>query len=384
VKSANYDCILNALGTRNSTEAMTVVELPSPSGALDRVRREVERNLQRARNGVKLAAGTSRPALGQTPKDVVWRGGRSELWHYRASGNSGGPPLLLVFSLVSRSYICDLVPGNSFVERLLGAGFDVYLLDWGVPDERDADNRLEDYADDYIPAALHRVREVSGARLIDLLGYCFGGVLTLLHAAHHPESPLHSLTVLATPADFQKMGPLVEVAGSDAVDLDAILDDNGNVPAGIIRQMFRSLTPTYEITQYVNLWERLWSDDYVATYQAMTRWSADHIPFPGAAARQTLDMLLRENAMVTDRLVVGGDRVSLSDITVPFLTVRASRDNIIEAPASEPLIDLVGSADKDELVLDAGHMGLIVGKTAHRTTIPTIIDFLKKRSEVSA
>lgn len=359
-------------------------QLPIPSGALDRVRQEVERNVQRARNGIKIAAGTSRPALGQTPKDVVWRSGRSELWHYRRTGDSSGPPLLLVFSLVSRSYICDLTPGNSFVERLLGAGFDLYLLDWGVPDERDANNRLEDYADDYIPAAIRRVREVSGASTIDLLGYCFGGVLTLLHAAHYPNSPLHSLTVMATPVDFQKMGPLVEVATAEGVDIDAILDDNGNVPAGIIRQLFRSLTPTYEITQYVNLWERLWSDDYVAAYQAMTGWSADHIPFPGAAARQTVDMLLKENAMVTDRLVVAGDRVSLSDIKVPFLTIRASRDHIVEAPASAPLIELVGSVDKDELVLDAGHMGLIVGKTAHKITIPTIIEFLKKKSEVSA
>ncbi len=39
--------------------------------------------------------------------------------------------LLIVFSLFSRSYIMDLRPGNSFVERLLAAGFDVYLLDWG-------------------------------------------------------------------------------------------------------------------------------------------------------------------------------------------------------------------------------------------------------------
>ena len=57
------------------------------------------------------------------------------------------PPLLIVFSLVSRSYILDLTPGNSFVEHLRDDGFDVFLLDWGVPDERDADNGLEDYAE---------------------------------------------------------------------------------------------------------------------------------------------------------------------------------------------------------------------------------------------
>ncbi len=55
----------------------------SPQNVLDRVRRDVERNTLRARNGIRLAAGTDRPAIGHTPKDVVWRSGRTELWHYR-------------------------------------------------------------------------------------------------------------------------------------------------------------------------------------------------------------------------------------------------------------------------------------------------------------
>jgi polyhydroxyalkanoate synthase len=51
-----------------------------------------------------------------------------------------------------------------------------------------------------------------------------------------------------------------------------------------------------------------------------------------------------------------------------------------EASAA-PLIDLVGSSDKHELRLDAGHVGLLVGRTAAKTTIPTIIEFLTERSE---
>lgn len=351
--------------------------LPNPNGALDRVRKEIERNSKRVRNGIKLAAGTSPPKLGQTPKDVVWRSGRSELWHYRNPGPVQGPPLLLVFSLVTRSYILDLTPGNSFVEALLAAGFDVYLLDWGIPDERDADNGLEDYADGYLPAAIRRVQELSGADEVDLLGYCFGGVLSLLHAAHHPDSPLHSLTVMAVPVDMQKMGVLAGLIGTDAQNLDAALDDNGNIAAQVISAGFRAITPTAEINQYVNLWEKLWSDDYLAAHRAMTGWASEHIPFPGRAARQTVDMLVGENAMMTDRLILDGDRVSFRDIRVPSLTVLAKRDTIVPEPAAAPLIDLIGSPDKAELRLDAGHIGLVVGKTAHKTTIPTIIEFLK-------
>jgi polyhydroxyalkanoate synthase len=131
----------------------------------------------------------------------------------------------------------------------------------------------------------------------------------------------------------------------------------------------------------VNLWERLWNDEYVASYQAMTGWSDDHVPFPGAAARETAEMLVRNNGMLTDRLTVGGDRVHLGAIQVPFLTVRANRDHIVPPDATAPLIDLVGSADKHELCLDAGHMGLVVGRTAARTTVPMIIDFVRHRSD---
>jgi polyhydroxyalkanoate synthase subunit PhaC len=361
-------------------------QVPSPQTVLDRVRRDVERNALRARNGIKLVAGVDRPGVGLTPKDVVWERGRTQLWHYRndPDRNGGvryGPPLLIVFSLISRSYILDLTPGNSFVEQLLDAGFDVYLLDWGEPDERDAGNKLEDYVDDYIPAGIERVLELSGADEVNLFGYCFGGDLTLLYAAHHPDAPLRSLTVLATPVDFRHMGPLADIFSVGRMDVSSVLDRDGNVPPSIVVQGFRALTPTAEVTRYVSLWERLWNDEYVASYQAMTGWSDDHVPFPGAAARETVQMLVRDNGMVTDRLAVGGDPVHLRDITVPFLTVRGGRDHIVPADATAPLIDLVGSDDKHELVLDAGHMGLVVGRTAARTTVPTIIDFLRRRTD---
>jgi polyhydroxyalkanoate synthase subunit PhaC len=53
---------------------------------VERVRREIERNALRVRNGIRLAAGITPPGVGQTPKDIVWRKGRSELWPDTAKG----------------------------------------------------------------------------------------------------------------------------------------------------------------------------------------------------------------------------------------------------------------------------------------------------------
>src|SRR5215213_4020825 len=143
----------------------------APGELLDRVRRDVERNALRARNGLKLAAGIDRPSLGQSPKDLVWSSGRCELWRYRNDNVTLSPPLLIVFSLVSRSYVLDLRPGNSFIEHLMSAGFDVFVIDFAPADERHADERLEDYADGYIPEAVRQTCLAAGTDSVNLFGY---------------------------------------------------------------------------------------------------------------------------------------------------------------------------------------------------------------------
>jgi len=258
---------------------------------------------------------------------------------------------------VNRSYVLDLLPGNSFVEQLRDAGFDVFMLDWGVADEHDAGHTLEDYVDAYLPAALKRACKISGARHLNLVGYCFGGVLVLLSAAHHPRLPVRSPGTMATRADFTQM-PFAELSGIDVI---SVVDDTGNVPATVIRQGFRILTPTADAVQYADLLEHLWNDDYLVVYQAMTRWINDQVPFPGAAARQVSEMIVRENGMMQGTVRLGGDRVTLAGIRYPLLNVVATRDTIVPPAAARPILGLVGSADKEELVLGAGHIGLVFG-----------------------
>ncbi|GAB3867500.1 alpha/beta fold hydrolase [Nocardioides maradonensis] len=348
---------------------------------IDRVRKEVERNALRARNGIKMATGITQTAVGLSPKDVVWSHGRTELWHYRSDKVTIRPPLLIIYSLFNKSYILDLRPGNSVIEQLIDAGFDVYMLDWGVPDERDAANGLEDYVDSYMPAAIERVCELSGSDSINLFGYCFGGLLSVLHAAHHTDSPLRSLTVLTTPCDLQELGPMVDVM--TRTDLEDVLGVDGLVPPSVVLQGFRSLAPMGEVTGRVDLLEKLWSDDFVTAYQAMAGWGNDQVPLPGGVARQ-FKKLIEDNAFVNDRIFLGGDRVRLSDIKLPFLHVIGLRDHIIPVPAAAPLVGLVGSEDKHEMRLDAGHVGLMVGRTAAKNTVPVLIETLMKRSEVTA
>ena len=202
----------------------------SPGGLMSRLNRDVERSVLRARNGIRYIRGTHRPALGATPRQVVWSSGRAELWRYRNGTVRCGPPVVIVHSLGSRSYILDLRPGNSLVEYMTSAGLDVFMLDWGVPDERDADNDLDRYVDWYLPRALAAVRRETGIDDVTLAGYCLGGVMAALYAAGHDDAAARNLLLMATPMDFSEMGAMVALLREGRLSVDELVDDTGNVP----------------------------------------------------------------------------------------------------------------------------------------------------------
>jgi polyhydroxyalkanoate synthase len=348
---------------------------------LDGVRREVERNLLRTRNGIRHLAGIDRARVGLTPKETVWTADRCQLWRYLNPAVRHRPPIVLVASLVSRSYVLDLRPQNSFVERLRDAGFDVFLVDFGIPDAVDSFNTLETYVDSYLAPAIDRAREEAGSEDVTVYGYCLGGLLALLTVAAHPELAVRNLVCMATPVDAEGMGGLVEALRSGRVEVDSLLDETGNIPASVISNAFRIRKPTADAVQYANLWENLWNHDFVEGYQAMAQWAHDHVPFPGATARQLADQFLRENALRTNTLRLGGRRVDLGAIRCQVCSVVAERDDIIPTAASAPLPDLLRNARCDVISISAGHVGLVMGRQAATTSMPAIIGWLRKHSE---
>ena len=351
-----------------------------PADLVGRVRQDVARNLLRARNGVKYVAGVDRPKVGTTPKDTVWRRGRAELWRYRSDSISTRTPVLIVMSLVSRSYILDLYPGASFIEALRDAGFDVYMLDWGIPDERDAENGLATYVEDLLPAAIDALLDTSDTDEVNLIGYCYGGVLALLLGAANPDLPVRSLVTMATPVDFGEMGMFGRMFDEGRLDPDDVVDETGNVPPEVIRNAFRVLKPTADLATYAVLWEKLWDSKQMEGFQAMGQWTRDHIPFPGKAFRETVD-IMRDGALMADEVRIDGRHVSLRDLRWPLLNVVAGKDHIVPCAAAQPVTGLVGSERVETLDLPAGHVGLVMGKAAATTTMPRLIGWLQEFGE---
>lgn len=354
-------------------------------GAVGGVRATAHRT---SRTAQRLVAGARRVALPgdepgspPTPRLEVWRRDKVRLYRYRtpegAAGRKDAPPVLLVMSLVTTSLVFDLQEGNSLVRRFLDDGHDVFLLDWGVPDAVEAANTLETYCDEYIPRAVQAVLEESEQDSVVLFGYCLGGVLSALSVAGHPDMPVAALMLLAMPVAMEELGPLTSMLAAHQIDVDDLLDWSGNVPAARIKESFHLVEPAGEVTTYLSLWNSLADPERLAAHDALVRWSSGHIPFPGAAFRQVVELFIHDEALVVGEVPLGRRVVRLDDITVPVLSITGTRDKLIPPESTAPL-SLAG-ADLTRLELGAGHAGMIVGRKAHQEMIPAILEWLDEQ-----
>ncbi len=348
---------------------------------VDEIRREMERNALRFQNGIKLAMGGQFVRVGPTPKRTVWSDGKVELWRYDTESASVrfDPPILLVPSVVSRSYVFDLHRGNSFVERLLEAGFAVYLVDWGIAGPEESGNTLETYIDELLPEVVAAACDDAGAESVTMLGYCFAGMLTLLYVAGHPDALVRNLITLAPPIDFSVTSGMTKLFAEGRLAPEDILDADGNVPGDVVREAFAMRKPTSDLVTYAALWDNLWNDEYVEGHQAMAQFIREQVPLPGALLRQIVDKLIRGNELASGAFELGSRIVELHDVSCPLLVVMAERDELVPVDSTVALRDFMGE-NMEELLLPAGHVGLITGRKAATVTIPHIIGWIAEHS----
>jgi polyhydroxyalkanoate synthase len=97
--------------------------------------------------------------------------------------------------------------------------------------------------------------------------------------------------------------------------------------------------------------------------------------------RQTVEVLIRQNALYNGVVPLGRGEVRLEDIRCPFLNAFAEQDGITPAASSEPLTGLVGSTDVTELRVQSGHVGFVAGRQAVTVARPQIAEWIRQRSD---
>ncbi len=325
---------------------------------------------------------TDRAVIGASPRDVVWTHRKTTLYRYRSENRRHAVPVLLVFALINRPEIFDLRPDHSFVQFLLGEGFDVFLIDWGRPGEEDADLGVADYVCDELHWAVRETLRASGQTHLTLAGWCIGAALAAIYTALHADGPVRNLVVLTMPLDTR--GSLYRRwVAREAFDVTTIANAQEGVPGNLVDHANKLMKPvTNHVTTKRRLFEsvRAGTADRVA-YQAMAKWVGDNPRFPAAAFSDWITWVYKENRLADGTLSLRGRAVDYTAINrQAVLMVTAAADHIAPREGTLPFLDMVTTRDLTHFDRPGGHIGLMAGSKARTQIWPDIAGWLAVRS----
>jgi polyhydroxyalkanoate synthase len=141
-----------------------------------------------------------------------------------------------------------------------------------------------------------------------------------------------------------------------------MLETYGNMPAWLINSRFNSMAPLHHLfDKYVGLHRD--REGFAENFNLFEKWRNSDVPMAGQIfCEMTMD-LGQTNRLVKGEFEVGGRLVDLKRITCPLLDVVGELDDVVPSRSSTPLIDLVASEDKRNLLFPTGHKGAAVSSS---------------------
>jgi polyhydroxyalkanoate synthase len=131
--------------------------------------------------------------------------------------------------------------------------------------------------------------------------------------------------------------------------------------------------------KYLSFFEKLDDEDFIKNYLDMEHWANDNIPVAGETFREFVKQLYQRNELVRGEFRLDGEQLDLKNITCPLLLLTADRDDLVPATSSLALQHYVGSQDVETMSVDAGHIGLAVGRRSHRHLWPGVAMWIADR-----
>ncbi|MEM9732478.1 MAG: alpha/beta fold hydrolase [Pseudomonadota bacterium] len=328
-------------------------------------------------------------AIAETPADVVYEIDKVRVMRYRplTDVRTDVPPVLICYGLFGRQTMIDLQEDRSLVRNLLMAGLDVHVVDWGNPTRADQFLTFDDYIATYLTGAMEYLVDYNGGKPVTLFGICEGGTFAVALAALRPEL-FSGMALAITPVDFHGTpdefwpgeGFLNSwIANLDKADVDLLVETYGNLPGTVTGAVFSSLTPIASLTKYnTGLAAMAGNEAALLNFLRMEKWIADRPDHPGGAARQWLNNLYRDNALVKGTFEVDGEPVDLTKIACPVLNIYALQDHIIPVSCSKALGKFVPKETYEEIGFPGGHVGVFVSGKAQGVVAGGVIGWLER------
>ncbi len=323
--------------------------------------------------------------LSRTPSEIIATGRTLELHRYdKVKGvRAKGLPVLLVPPLGAQASCFDLRRGLSLAEDFVNRGRPTYLVDYGPLKGADSKVGIEHFINDVLPEAIRTVSEDAGGRDVHLVGWCMGGLISIGTTAVHPDLPIRTLSMVASPFDMSKQPMLRPVQAIGKVTggriVGTALKAAGSVPAPLVSIGFKATAIPVYLKKPRTLWNKRQDREFLGQIQAIDSLMNNMLTYPGRATIQVYQKMALRNELATGRIQGPNKMVDLADIKVPVMNVAGTTDVLVPPPVAHHVGSLVpNSPDVRMPSAPGGHLGVLTGTKAPETTWAYINEFIGK------
>ncbi|HEY5114146.1 MAG TPA: class I poly(R)-hydroxyalkanoic acid synthase [Nakamurella sp.] len=301
-----------------------------------------------------------------TPGQVVYQNELIQLIQYTPSTEQVFErPLVIVPPCINKYYILDLQPANSFVGHAVAQGHTVFLLSWRNAGPGQQKVTWDEYISDGVLRAIDVARTITGAELVNTLGFCVGGTLlasALAILAARGERTAASMTLLTTLLDFTDTGEIGLLVTEDGVaQQESQIGKGGLVKGSELAQVFASLRANDLIWPYV---VQGYLKGQAPPAFDLLYWNSDDTNLPGPMFCWYVRNTYLENKLRTPGGTVQcGVPVDLGSLDVPAFVYASRDDHIVPWKTAYESTQIV-SGDRTFVLGASGHIAGVINPPA--------------------
>ncbi|MDT5146954.1 MAG: putative long chain acyl-CoA synthase, partial [Mycobacterium sp.] len=287
------------------------------------------------------------------------------------------PPVLLVPPMMMSANVFDVTRDQGAVGVLRDLGVDPWVVDFGSPDRETGG--LERNLSDHVVALSRIIDSVKAhtGRNVHLAGYSQGGMFCYQTAAYRRSEGLASVITFGSAVDSLSGLPFgipAALAGRGAQLAADHVFNRLSVSGWMARTGFQLLDPMKTVRARWNFLRQLHDREALLPreQQRLFLEVEGWVAWSGPAVAELLRQFVVHNRMMAGGAVIDGTPITLAEITCPVLAFIGEIDDIGQPASVRGIRRAAPRAEVSEVLLRAGHFGLVVGSTAATQTWPTV------------
>src|SRR6267142_2970218 len=322
-------------------------------------------------------ARTAQEPEGATPGKIALELHTVRLRDYSTVG-SGVPTLLCPPLALHGAAMADLAAGHSLVGALRDAGIErLFMADW-----RSASADMRSLGIDEYLSDLNVLVDGLGG-LVDLVGLCQGGWLSLVYAARF-QAKVRKLVMAGAPVDTAaRQSELSATAEATPLTVFESLVNRGDgrlIGRNVAKLWGNDTVEADEIRESLQTLRPIGSPEFTQIETIFKNWNSWTIDVPGTYYLEVVEKLYKLNELATGSFVALGQNIDLARLRLPMYLLAGSADEVVTPEQLFAVERLVGTQPPylRQEVAPCNHLGLFMGRQTLEEYWPRIVRWMKE------